>query len=52
MTNNQTFRPVELATWLRNDAMTHTPGQPYHPMMQGKIERWHQRIKNRILIED
>ncbi|MGZ8323324.1 MAG: hypothetical protein ACXWVC_09600, partial [Rhodoplanes sp.] len=21
---------------------------PYHPMTQGKIERWHQTLKNRI----
>ena len=24
---------------------------PYHPMTQGKIERWHQTLKNRILLE-
>ncbi len=23
----------------------------YHPMTQGKIERWHQTLKNRILLE-
>jgi transposase InsO family protein len=25
-------------------------GAPYHPMTQGKIERWHQTLKNRILL--
>ena len=25
---------------------------PYHPMTQGKIERWHQTLKNRILLEN
>ena len=25
--------------------------QPYHPQTQGKIERWHQTLKNRILLE-
>jgi putative transposase len=25
---------------------------PYHPMTQGKIERWHQALKNRILLEN
>src|SRR5215472_14624116 len=25
---------------------------PYHPMTQGKIERWHQTHKNRILLEN
>ena len=24
---------------------------PYHPQTQGKIERWHQTLKNRILLE-
>jgi hypothetical protein len=27
-------------------------GAPYHPMTQGKIERWHQAMKNRILLEN
>jgi len=30
--------------------MTHVRGAPYHPMTQGKIERWHQTLKNRILL--
>jgi transposase InsO family protein len=32
--------------------MRHTRGAPYHPMTQGKIERWHQTLKNRILLEN
>ena len=31
--------------------MAHVRGAPYHPMTQGKIERWHQTLKNRILLE-
>src|SRR3977135_1288086 len=27
-------------------------GTPYHPMTQGKIERWHLTLKNRILLEN
>ena len=27
-------------------------GAPYHPQTQGKIERWHQTLKNRILLEN
>jgi putative transposase len=23
-------------------------GAPYHPQTQGKIERWHQTLKNRV----
>jgi transposase InsO family protein len=25
---------------------------PYHPQTQGKIERWHQTLKNRTLLEN
>ena len=32
--------------------MNHTRGAPYHPQTQGKIERWHQTLKNRILLEN
>jgi putative transposase len=32
--------------------MTHTHGAPYHPQTQGKIERWLQTLKNRILLEN
>ena len=32
--------------------MDHVRGAPYHPMTQGKIERWHQTLKNRILLEN
>lgn len=31
--------------------MDHVRGAPYHPMAQGKVERWHQTPKNRILLE-
>ena len=32
--------------------MEHTRGSPCHPQIQGKIERWHQTLKNRILLEN
>jgi transposase InsO family protein len=32
--------------------MKHRRGAPYHPQTQGKIERWHQTLKNRILLEN
>ncbi len=44
--------PGELAEWLGGKGMTHTRGAPYHPQTQGKIERWHQTLKNRILLEN
>ncbi len=31
--------------------MDHIRGTPNHPQTQGKIERWHQTLKNRILLE-
>ena len=30
----------------------HVRGAPYHPQTQGKIERWHQTLKNQILLEN
>ena len=32
--------------------MEHVRGAPYHPQTQGKIERWHRTLKNRILLEN
>ena len=32
--------------------MAHTRGRPYHPMTQGKIERYHRSLKNQILLEN
>ena len=32
--------------------MGHVRGAPYHPQTQGKTERWHQTLKNRILLEN
>jgi hypothetical protein len=32
--------------------MSHVRGAPMHPQTQGKIERWHQTMKNRILLEN
>ena len=32
--------------------MEHVRGAAYHPQTQGKIERWHQTLKNRILLDN
>jgi putative transposase len=42
----------ELAKWLDANGMAHVRGAPCHPQTQGKIERWHQTLKNRILLEN
>ena len=31
--------------------MAHTRGRPYHPMTQGKTERWPRSMKNQLLLE-
>ena len=50
--NGPSYVSAELKDWLDQRAMTHTRGRPYHPMTQGKIERWHRSLKNRVLLEN
>ena len=50
--NGPCYVSGELAQWLERERMRHTRGAPFHPMTQGKIERWHQTLKNRILLEN
>jgi len=33
-------------------SLAHVRGAPCHPQTQGKIDRWHQTLKNRILPEN
>ena len=40
----------DLAKYLKAKGMGHVRGAPHHPQTQGKIERWHQTMKNRILL--
>lgn len=50
--NGPSYLATELADWLDQHGMSHTRGKPYHPMTQGKIERWHLSLKSRILLEN
>ena len=50
--NGASYISGELADWLEDQQMDHVRGAPYHPQTQGKIERWHQTLKNRILLEN
>jgi putative transposase len=50
--NGSSYISADLAKWLDGQNMNHVRGAPYHPMTQGKIERWHQTLKNRILLEN
>jgi putative transposase len=49
--NGPSYLSAQLGAWLDEHGMTHTRGQPYHPMTQGKIERYHRSLKNQILLE-
>ena len=50
--NGASYIAGDLAEWLDDRNMKHVRGAPYHPQTQGKIERWHQTLKNRILLEN
>ena len=50
-----TARATSPAIWPNgstDQGMEHVRGAPCHPQTQGKIERWHQTLKNRILLEN
>ncbi len=50
--NGSSYVSADLAEWLQDKGMKHSRGAPYHPQTQGKIERWHQTLKTRILLEN
>jgi transposase InsO family protein len=50
--NGSSYISLDLAAWLEHQGMDHVRGAPNHPQTQGKIERWHQTLKNRILLEN
>ena len=50
--NGSSYISGDLAKWLDAKDMDHVRGAPNHPQTQGKIERWHQTLKNRILLEN
>ena len=41
----------DLAKYREDKGIKHVRGAPMHPQTQGKIERWHQILKNHILLE-
>jgi len=50
--NGPSYIAGELAEYIEANKMSHVRGAPMHPQTQGKIERWHQTLKNRILLEN
>ena len=46
--NGPCYLSSKLSEYLIDKQMKHTRGRPYHPQTQGKIERYHRTLKNRI----
>ena len=49
--NGPCYISKALSDYLEEKGIGHTRGKPYHPMTQGKIERYHRSMKNLILLE-
>jgi putative transposase len=49
--NGSCYISAQLATYLDTNGMAHTRGKPYHPMTQGKIERYHRSLKNVVKLD-
>jgi len=49
--NGPCYISKALNNFLEEEGIGHTRGKPYHPMTQGKIERYHRSMKNIILLE-
>ena len=49
--NGPAYHSRELAEFLTERRIKHIHGSPYHPMTQGKIERWHRSMKNVVKLQ-
>jgi len=49
--NGPCYVSKELAHYLDKKGIEHSRGKPYHPMTQGKIERWHRTMKNVVKLK-
>jgi putative transposase len=50
--NGACYLAKDLQEYLAEKEMRHTRGKPYHPMTQGKIERYHGTMKNVIKLQN
>jgi transposase InsO family protein len=50
--NGSSCIAADLAGYLEDKGMKHVRGAPMHPQTQGKIERWHQTLKDHTLLEN
>ena len=48
--NGACFVSGELKDYLSDKGIRHIRGAPYHPMTQGKIERYHRSMKNLVTL--
>lgn len=49
--NGPCYISGQLAAYLETHGVTHTRSAPYHPMTQGKIERYHRSLKNVVKLD-
>jgi transposase InsO family protein len=49
--NGPCYVSKALGAYLEEEGIGHTRGKPFHPMTQGKIERYHRSMKNLILLD-
>jgi putative transposase len=49
--NGSAYISKELGEYLSEREIAHTRGRPYHPMTQGKIERYHRTLKNIVTLQ-
>jgi transposase InsO family protein len=50
--NGPAYISAELRDYLESRGLEHTRGRPYHPMTQGKIERYHRSMKNVVTLRN
>ena len=49
--NGPCYVSGEMRRFLESRQIEHTCGAPYHPMTQGKIERYHRSMKNLVQLQ-
>jgi putative transposase len=50
--NGSCYLAGKIKDYLERQGISHTRGAPYHPMTQGKIERYHRTLKNLVCLEN
>ena len=49
--NGPAYLSKDLKQFLKRQHIEHIRGAPYHPMTQGKIERYHRSLKNVVMLQ-